>query len=192
MSYEPGHTVLVVPVPELESFVRLRWEHYAPALVSADPAFTHAHITALAPYLLDPTDADLGRVAAIAATTEQFDYALDTVRVLPDGHINLEPEPAAPFARLTARLWEAFPQCPPYGGRHCDVAPHLTLDRCSPEVSAESTRALLGDAVPARCRADRLELQWYQTGGCRALRSWPLGGHPASSDPHRAPGLTRS
>lgn len=173
---EPGHTVLVVPVPELEPFVRGRWEHYEPAMVSTDPAFTHAHVTALAPYLPEPTPADLALLAEIAAGTEPFDYLLDDVAAFPNGIVHLRPEPAAPFAALTARLWEAFPQCPPYAGRFPHSVPHLTLDLLSERVTLASTRDLLGDAVPVRCRADRLELHWYETGDCHVRHAWPLGG----------------
>lgn len=173
---EPGHAVLVVPVPELEPFVRDRWEHYDPAMVSTDPAFTHAHVTALAPYLTEPTAADLALLAELAADTEPFDFLLDEVAAFPDGIVHLRPEPAALFAALTDRLWEAFPQCPPYAGRFPDSVPHLTLDLLSDKVSVASTRALLGALVPARCRADRLELHWYESGNCHVRHSWPLGG----------------
>ena len=37
------------------------------------------------------------------------------------------PDPAEPFRRLTAALAAAFPDYPPYGGRHDDVVPHLTV-----------------------------------------------------------------
>ena len=55
-----GHAVLQIPVPELEPFVRQRHEHYDPHFVSTDPAFVHAHITVLGPFL-PPEDID-GRV----------------------------------------------------------------------------------------------------------------------------------
>ena len=61
-------------------------------------------------------------------------------------------------------------------GRFAEVRPHLTLDARADTVSEESTRALLGDLVPARCRAERLDLAWYQPGACRVLRSWELPG----------------
>ena len=170
-----GHSVLVVPVPELEPFARNRWVHYLPSWVSADPAFTHAHITALAPYLPTPTAADLARVAAIAGATAPFGYELREVEELSDGFILVAPEPAASFAALTRVLWEAFPQCPPYAGEY-DVAPHVTLDQRSESVSVASTRALLGDMLPARCRADRLELHWYEEGNCHVLADWKLTG----------------
>lgn len=175
MTNSVGHSVLVVPVPELEPFARGRWVHYLPSWVSSDPAFTHAHITALAPYLPAPSAVDLARVAAIARMTAPFDYVLREVQELPDGFILVAPEPAAPFAALTRALWESFPQCPPYAGEY-DVAPHVTLDQRTETVSAASTRALLGDMLPARCRADRLELQWYEEGNCQVLTEWKLAG----------------
>lgn len=171
MTTTPGHSVLVVPVPELEPFVRSRWEHYEPGWVSHDPAFTHAHITALAPYLPEPTAADLDRVAAIAEATVAFDYLVAEVEEFPNGCIHVPPRPAAPFVALTEELWRAFPQCPPYAGQY-GVAPHVTLDQRSDTVSISSTRALLGGRLPARCRADRLELHWYEEGGCRVLTDW--------------------
>lgn len=170
-----GHSVLQVPVPELEWFVRGRYDHYDPAYVSADPAFTHAHVTALGPFLpaaqLD--DEALALVGKIAALTEPFDFDLDRLATFPNGIIHLRPEPEAPFRALTARLVEAFPQCPPYDG-HYDVAPHLTLDLASAEVTEASTRTALG-AGPWSCRADRLDLAWYEPHGCRLLASWRLG-----------------
>ncbi|RHW24658.1 2'-5' RNA ligase family protein [Nocardioides immobilis] len=169
-----GHSVLVVPVPELEPFVRGRWVHYLPSWLSHDPTFTHAHITALAPYLPRPTAADLARVAGVAAATTPFDYVLREVAELPDGFLHAPPEPVEPFVALTHALWEAFPQCPPYAGEY-DVAPHVTLDQRSDLVSARSTRALLGDLLPARCRADRLELHWYEEGNCHVVVDWKLG-----------------
>lgn len=170
-----GHAVLAVPVPQLEWFVRGRWEHYAPELVSTDPAFTHAHVTALAPYLAEPSPAELAAVAAIAAATEPFDFVLGEVAAFPDGIVHLRPEPLEPFAQLTARLWEAFPRCPPYAGEFADSVPHLTLDLLSEDVTLAGTRALLGDGVPVRCRAERLELHWYETGNCHVRASWALG-----------------
>ena len=167
--------MLAVPVPALEPYVRGRWEHYDPAWVSRDPAFTHAHITALAPFLSAPSAADLERVAEIARTTDVFDFTLDEVAAFPDGIVHAVPSPAAPFAELTARLWRAFPECPPYEGRFGDVVPHLTLDRLAEEVSVASVVADLSGVLPVRIRAERLELHWYDEGECRVLWAWTFG-----------------
>lgn len=172
-----GHSVLQVPVPQLEPFVLSRTRHYDTDYVSADPRFVHAHVTALGPFLdgVALTDEALDLVGGIASATGPFEFTLESVETFPNGIIHLLPEPAHPFARLTAALWDAFPQCPPYAGAFADVVPHLTLDALSDDVTEESTRALVSGHVPARCRADRLDLAWYEPGGCRVLRSWPLG-----------------
>lgn len=173
----PGHTVLQVPVPALEPFVRARTAYYDAGFVSADPAFVHAHVTALGPFVSAPSSADLDRVAAIASSTTAFEVVLAEVAAFPDGIIHLRPHPDHGFRELTKRLCAAFPDHPPYGGRHGtadDVVPHLTLDLTAADVGLASTRRLLGEAVPVAVRAERLDLVWYEAGGCRLMASWPF------------------
>ena len=169
-----AHTVLVVPVPELEAFVVERTHHYDASFVSADPAFVHAHVTALGPFLDEPSDADLALVEQVAGRTPAFDFALDRLGEFADGIIHLLPEPETPFRALTLRLIAAFPQCPPYGGAFPEPVPHLTLDQRADGIDRASVRAALGDAVPARCRADRLALYRYANHDCRVLAEWKL------------------
>jgi 2'-5' RNA ligase len=162
-------------VPAIEPFMRARTEHYDRAYLSADPAFTHAHLTVLGPFLPAPDAAALAVVGSIAAMTEPVAFTLRRLRTFAGGVIYLEPEPDQPFRALTERLVAAFPQCPPYGGAFPEVVPHVTLDQRSADVTEASTRALLGDAVPAACVADRVDLAWWEPHGCRLLTSWPLG-----------------
>lgn len=170
-----AHSVLAIPVAALEPYVRGRWEHYDPRWVSPDPRFTHAHVTALAPFLVDPGPGDLADVADVARTTAAFDFTLARVATFPNGIIHLVPEPATPFAVLTARLWRSFPQCPPYAGEFADVVPHLTLDQVGQDVDEESVRADLAAVLPVRVRAERLELHRYAEGDCRVVAGWDLG-----------------
>lgn len=171
-----AHTVLLVPVPELEEFVRGRTLHYDASFLSADPAFVHAHVTALGPFLDEPSDADLQRVAAVAAATEPFDFELARVEELPDGLLHLRPEPEAAFRALTERLVAAFPRCPPYAGAYPDPVPHLTLDQRADGIDAGTVGAELAATLPARCRADRIALHRYANHDCRVLAEWKLGG----------------
>ena len=101
-------------------------------------------------------------------------FALERVATFPDGIIHLVPEPDEPFRKLTARLAAEFPEHPPYEGRYGDVAPHLTLDLRSADVTEASTLALLDGVLPARCRATRLDLAWYEPNATGLRRSWPL------------------
>ena len=167
--------MLQIPVPELEGFVRERTAHHDARFVSSDPAFCHAHVTALGPFLPELDDGAAATVAEIAADTAPFYFLLDRVATFPDGVIHLVPDPEAPFRALTARLAGEFPQCPPYGGRFDDVRPHLTLDATIDGVDETTARSALASLLPAACRAERLDLAWWEAGGCRVLRSWPLG-----------------
>ncbi|WP_228387808.1 MULTISPECIES: 2'-5' RNA ligase family protein [unclassified Nocardioides] len=189
----PGHAVLQVPVPALEGFVRARTRHHDPAYLSPDADHVHAHVTVLGPLPgdgegVDPETAAL--VAEAVAAVAPFDYRLTRIATFPDGIIHLVPEPDDGFRALTARLVEAFPQFPPYAGRFgrlADLQPHLTLDLRTDErgdpaerVTEESTRALLDTfldrPLPLACRAERVDLAWYEQHRCRTLASWQLGG----------------
>jgi hypothetical protein len=61
-----GHSVLVVPVPELDEWIRARTAFYDASFVSADPGFVHAHITLLGPWLPRPAAEDLATAARLA------------------------------------------------------------------------------------------------------------------------------
>jgi hypothetical protein len=170
-----GHSVLVVPVPQLEDFIRARTAHYDTDYLSSDPGFTHAHITALGPFLDLVSAAAVQAIAGIVNDVEPYEFTLAEMDTFPNGIIHLVPDPAEPFRELTQRLWEAFPSCPPYGGQFDDVRPHLTLDQRSDSITEASTRDLLGDAIPATCLAERLDLAWYDACNCHLVRSWRLG-----------------
>ncbi|WP_296607012.1 2'-5' RNA ligase family protein [Nocardioides sp.] len=170
----PGHSVLQVPVPPLEEYVRGRTAHYDPSYLGVGPAYVHAHVTALGPFVDELTEDVERRVAAVAAETEPFDFVLERIGRFPDGMLHLLPEPDEGFRKLTARLVAEFPGFPPYAGRF-DAIPHLTLDQVSVEVTVESTLALLDGMLPTSCRAERLDLAWYQPDSSRIVRSWRLG-----------------
>lgn len=172
----PGHSVLQLPVPPLEEWVRARTAHYDAGFVSTDPRFGHAHITALGPFDPSPSADTLAVIGALAGATAPFEVRLADLAQFPDGIIHLVPDPADRLRDLTARLVAAFPDWPPYGGAFGDdVRPHLTVDAASDDVDLASTAALLADAVPVECVLDRLQLAWWETGDCHVLHEWRLG-----------------
>ena len=171
-----GHSVLQLPVPALEEWVRARTAHYDAGFVSDDPRFGHAHITALGPFDPAPSAEVLATVAGIAATTAPVSVRLADLAQFPNGIIHLVPDPASPLHELTTRLVAAFPEHPPYRGEFDDVRPHLTLDAASDEVSLASTAALLRDVVPVEVVLDTLQLGWWESGRSHVMEQWPLGG----------------
>jgi 2'-5' RNA ligase len=170
-----GHTVLAFPVPELDAWVRDRTEHYDASFVSADPAFVHAHITVLGPWIATPSADDLERVGEVVEEAEPFDVTLGAVHAFPDGLIHLRPVPEEPIRDLTTRLWEAFPEHPPYAGAYPDPTPHLTLDQTAPNITPHAVSQRLGETLPVTVRLERLDLQWWANDDCRLLHSWKLG-----------------
>jgi hypothetical protein len=174
-----GHSVLQLPVAPLEEWVRARTGHYDSGFVSADPRFGHAHITALGPFDPDPSAAVLARVGRLASRTRLIGVRLADLAQFPNGIIHLVPDPDDALRDLTARLVAAFPEWPPYGGElGADVQPHLTVDAASDTVDLASTAQLLRDAVPVEVVLDRLQLAWWESGDCRVLHEWALGGGP--------------
>ena len=172
-----GHSVLQLPVPALEGWVRQRTAHYDLGFVSADPRFGHAHVTALGPFAPAPSEADLETVAALAADTPPITVRLADLGQFPNGIIHLVPDPDGALRDLTARLVAAFPAWPPYGGEFgTEVQPHLTVDAASDRVDIASTAALLGDVVPVEVVLDRLQLAWWETDRCHVMEEWALGG----------------
>ena len=172
----PGHSVLQLPVPALEVWVRARTAHYDKGFVSSDPGFAHAHITALGPFDPHPSEPAMRVVEAIATATAPMVVRLAELSQFPNGIIHLRPSPADPLRALTARLVAAFPDHPPYGGEFgTDVQPHLTVDATSEHVSLDSTRQLLTGVVPVTCLLDRLQLAWWESGNCHVVREWLLG-----------------
>ncbi|GAA1251023.1 hypothetical protein GCM10009676_42250 [Prauserella halophila] len=174
MIRSPGHSVLAVGVDQLDGYVRARTAHYDASFVSADPAFAHAHITLLAPWLTAPTPADVDVVTRVAAATPAFDTVLERIETFPDGLIHLRADPDRPLRTLTRTLAAAFPQCPPYGGRFGDVVPHVTLDRAVDGVTPATVAADLAPALPVRLRVDRIDLQWWENDNCHVRESWKL------------------
>ena len=171
-----GHSVLQLPVPELEDWVRRRHAHYDAGFVSTDPRFGHAHVTVLGPFDPAPTAATCAVLAGLAADTAPVPVRLARLAQFPDGIIHLVPEPDGDLRALTARLVAAFPQWPPYGWAHGPTPqPHLTLDAASADVGLATTADLLGDLVPVDVVLDRLQLAWWESGDSRVLAEWRLG-----------------
>ena len=172
-----GHSVLQLPVPSLERWVRARTAHYDRGFVSDDPRFGHAHLTVLGPFDPAPSDAALETIAGVAGATPPIGVRLADLDQFPNGIIHLVPDPDDRLRDLTARLVAAFPDHRPYGGEFGDdVQPHLTVDAASADVSLASAAELLRDVVPVDVVLDRLQLAWWESGGCHVMHEWWLGG----------------
>jgi len=120
-----SESAVIVPVPEAERVVgRFRSECDSAARLGVP-----AHVTVISPFV-PPDRVDTNLISALAAVIESvavFDVTFTRTRWFGDRVLWLAPEPVAAFVGLIRAVWERFPDCPPYGGAHEDVVPHLTI-----------------------------------------------------------------
>jgi hypothetical protein len=139
-----AHSLLLVPVPELET------------------AVPGAHVTLLGPFADRPllTGELLAGLAAFFSAVAPVDATFAELRTFPDGTRYAAPEPEAPFRALTAALAARHPEHPPYGGAYDDVVPHLSVWDATP-------------ALPVRSHATEARLAWAD-GALTTLARFPF------------------
>lgn len=154
----PGswESALLVVVPEAEPTVarhRARLDRSARAGVPA-------HLTVLYPFL-PPASIDLPVLASLRrlfAGFPPFAVTLDRIGWFNEDVVWLGPRDARPFRALTSGAFAAFPDCPPYGGRHADIIPHLTIgDRPDPAALRAAAAAVRGQ-LPVTARVTEVTL----------------------------------
>ncbi len=168
-------SALVVCVPEAEPLVadlRLRFDHSAAEGVPA-------HVTVLVPFVAPEavTAADLAALAQLCAEVPAFDCRFADVRRFP-GTAWLAPEPAGPFAALTRAVMARYPGLLPYGGRHPQIVPHLTVAdgrEADADVAEAQLRERLARQGPVRARCRELALMDNRGGRWATRQVFPLG-----------------
>jgi 2'-5' RNA ligase len=140
MSAGELESAIIVPVTLPPGLERLR-RRGTPGASLGVPA----HVTILYPFIppaqLTPSIRDV--VARIASQHAAFTVRFEQTGRWPSVAW-LAPEPAGPFAQLTAAACAAFPDYPPYGGTISEPTPHLTLA----EGAAADVDATIAAAMP--------------------------------------------
>ena len=172
-------SALVLLVPEAEALVRPFRDRHDPAAAAGMPA----HITLLYPFkppdAIDATVLD-GLRQSFASFTA-FPFALAATRRFesPDAVLYLAPEPAAPFRALTSAIWQRHPETPPYGGRHADVIPHLSVahvaDQAELDAIAERFAPAAAAVLPIRPLAAEVALMDTISGRWQTRTVFSLG-----------------
>ena len=88
-----------------------------------------AHVTVLYPFV-PPAEIDetlLASLGRLFSGFAAFKVRLDKVGWFGENVVWLGPRDLAPFTALTDLVFTAFPSYPPFGGRHAEVIPHLTI-----------------------------------------------------------------
>jgi 2'-5' RNA ligase superfamily len=163
-----SETAVIVPVPAADAVVGT----YRQALDEAAVWGVPAHVTVLYPFLPPDriTEAVVGGLRDLLAPVGSFSCVFSRVSWFARDVVWLAPDPAEPFRALTGLVWDRFPECPPYGGAHPDVIPHLTVGSTRRgELSAlRRAAADVRGNLPIRARVDRVRL----IAGTMGARSW--------------------
>jgi 2'-5' RNA ligase len=171
-------SAVLVPVAEAEPLVAAYRRRLDPAGAWGVPA----HVTLLFPFV-PPTELDAGalvRLRAAVRSVAAFDCVFARTRWFGAEMLWLAPEPDEPFRRLTAAIWEAFPDYPPYAGTEPDPVPHLTVGGPVRDARGELPAAESGlrTRLPVHSRTDHALLMagTREPDSWRVLHELPLGG----------------
>lgn len=153
--FPAGRTALIVRMPEAESVVGDWRSRLDPAARAGVPA----HVSVLYPFLEEGLiDASVhASIAAVLHPHHAFDLRFERTGRFP-GMLYLAPEPDAPLRRLTRAVAERWPQAPPYGGRHPDTVPHLTVAQGAGEADLDAAEADLAGRLPLAARVSSVDL----------------------------------
>ena len=170
--YRPGMTALTVAVPEAEPIVgqwRNRYDRSAAAGV-------HAHITVLFPFLnIDQIDiAVIGELTQTFAPHREFTAEFRRTARWPS-MLYLPPEPADPFNRLTQDVVTCWPDHPPYGGKHLDTSPHLTVAIHQPDLALDQVDRDLSEHLPFSTAVASVDLVVFDGQAWHRRHSFELG-----------------
>jgi hypothetical protein len=170
------HSLLSVPVPELDALVRARLRLRSPDEVPADDDDPVAHVTLLNPFADRDalTEGVLSELRWFFADVTPFTFTLTSVNRFPGGTVYLAPTPATPFRQLTHELFRRFPEFPPYGGAFDDVVPHLSVPLLAGE-TPESVQLEVGPRLPVTAQAREAALFWWEPGCCGTIETFPFG-----------------
>jgi 2'-5' RNA ligase len=151
-----GTTAVLLCVPEAEPLVHAWRSTGDPSAARGVPA----HVTLLAPFL-PATAVDAG----VLAELEWFFAGIDAFELRfaelgcfeSDGVVYLEPagDSLDELAEALARRW---PEAPPYGGRHAQPHPHLTVVHTADDALRTRAQAAVERGLPLQARAEQAAL----------------------------------
>jgi hypothetical protein len=169
MAGTESQSALVVEVPEAEAAVARHRERLDENAAIGIPA----HITVIAPFLPPAGIGSpvLDELSRLFGGVPRFRFRLARTAWFGDQVLWLAPDDPAPFRALTGRAFAAFPACPPYGGQHDDVIPHLTVGLRQPLAEMRAAEESLRPRLPIEAHATAVTLlvgpasggQWTRT-----------------------------
>jgi 2'-5' RNA ligase len=166
-------SALLVPVPAADPVVeRWRTEH-DPAARDGVPA----HVTVLYPFMPpdDISEHVIEELRTLFGNIDAFEFALVTADRFP-GILYLVPEPAEPFLSLVERVYDRWPEFPPYAGEiDLDrIVPHVTVTDGAPIEAMEKAAADIAEQLPIETQATEVWLMTRFTTRWNTKAKFPL------------------
>jgi len=161
-----SESALIVAFPDIEAVVGDLRQRLDPSATWGVPA----HVTVLYPFLPPEMlrSLDLAKIEEVASTTPAFPIQFTRTSWFANQVLWLPPDPDGPLRQLSARLYAAYPQCPPYGGAISDPVPHLTVaDGANIALMSEAE-----DVVAGRLPLSTVATELTVMTGSRAPGSW--------------------
>ena len=100
----------------------------------------------------------LARIATCVSGHQAFDVQFAHTKWFGEEVLWLAPEPDLSFRRLTATLFAAFPQTPPYGNAFVEHTPHLTVADGVKADRMKEVESLVIAGLPIRAFFDSVSL----------------------------------
>jgi len=171
-----GETALILPVPAAEPLVSRFREKFDSSAAVGVPA----HVTLLYPFLA-PDAVGASEIAALTtlfAATPAFDVSFRRTGRFGDRVLYLAPEPEERLLYLMRRIWERWPECPPYHGTIARdvVRPHLTVSDGAGGEQLDRIDLAVGGGLPLLTRFDEAWLIEERTGRWTTRETFALGG----------------
>lgn len=166
-------TSVLLWLPELDRWIG-QWRQTVPAARRG----VAPHISLLFPWVApEPMPEHLARLEACLRGVAPFSVSFAHIGRFP-GLLWLAPDPATEVRVLMRTIAQAFPETPPYSGKHPDPEPHLTVARGSEaelDVIESGLKALLPELVQVRHPVDRVTVaQKGADGRWRVAYEFPL------------------
>ncbi|MGH3812982.1 MAG: 2'-5' RNA ligase family protein [Pseudonocardiaceae bacterium] len=172
MAFAAGQTAIIVPVDAAEPIVG-RWRRqFDPSAAAGVPA----HVTIIYPFLPEQNlDEDVVRdVRRLVAHHRSFTVTFANCGQFPDV-LFLVPDPDDPFRRLTAEVFQRWPEAPPYAGLITDPVPHLTITHGASRREAAEAEADVAAHLPFTCAIHEAWLIRFNGTRWTCWESLPLG-----------------
>jgi 2'-5' RNA ligase len=169
-------SALIVTVPEAEDAVAQHRARFDDAAGFGIPA----HVTVIFPFM-PPSQVNaevIETLAAAISTVPKFQATFESTGWFGTNVLWLAPNPAVVFGDLITAAADAFPDYPPFEGRHEVVVPHLTVGHAdAAETDLQAAEEQVLRHLPIRADVTEVAL-WCGTdvpGGWRRMMAFALG-----------------